>query len=296
MLELWWHSLAVATAARDLAELVEPAKELDPEQVFLHGLLHDLGLLSQLSCEVGIGSKPVLGALEWSEHWQLPQSLLTCWLASEQGTTDAHEDQKLVRYVIAGEALASLALGPPSSALHDRPEPADERKLLASFSAEDSNRLIEGLLRRMQEKLALARLSRAKLAVRPAPRTTANFKAVGPATALSNARFSRCWRSARPTASASCFNAIVSRARFRVPRLRIGPSTFAGARTRHGRALCWPRTRELEAADRASSATSGPTAPRPLDLGRAAGGGQPGDPAAPRGLSREGLAVQLGSR
>jgi diguanylate cyclase (GGDEF)-like protein len=290
MLELWWHSLAVATAARDLAELVEPAKELDPEQVFLHGLLHDLGLLSQLSCEVGIGSKPVLGALEWSEHWQLPQSLLTCWLASEQGTTDAHEDQKLVRYVIAGEALASLALGPPSSALHDRPEPADERKLLASFSAEDSNRLIEGLLRRMQEKLALARLSRAKLAVRPSPEDYRNFKAVGVQPPPFERAVLEMLEIGEADSQRKLLNAIVSRAARFLGFDRAFYFRWRTDKTRQGTLLA---SHENGSGPRKFRDVR-PNGPETSGLGRAAGGGLPVViPQLPG--SAPGLAHQLGS-
>ena len=171
LFRLWWHSIASATAAASLAELAGGWTETSPRQVFLHALLHDLGQWSQVACDAGFAQQPMIGPLSWTEDWRVPESVRTCWLASEAGTSDTRDSRELVRFVLAGDALATLSSS-EDKVLHD----PEERALLESLTEGDPRQLLEGFHDKIDRVLAPARLSRTKLGVSARPEDYERFR------------------------------------------------------------------------------------------------------------------------
>jgi putative nucleotidyltransferase with HDIG domain len=68
--DLWDHSVAVAIMARELAV---QSSALDPEEAFLAGMMHDIGLLLAVQSEVELGTKLISGAEASNEPFMVQE-------------------------------------------------------------------------------------------------------------------------------------------------------------------------------------------------------------------------------
>jgi diguanylate cyclase (GGDEF)-like protein len=118
---LWLHAIATATAAQELAL---QTGQMDPEEAYLLGLLHDLPLwLEQVEQRSGITSG--IPAREWITHWQLPRYLLDVIDAADRrgprgarAPKSAKPQMDATTLVLAAELLAELAdFGHPNESL-----------------------------------------------------------------------------------------------------------------------------------------------------------------------------------
>ncbi|PIE23366.1 MAG: hypothetical protein CSA62_08195 [Planctomycetota bacterium] len=170
LFDLWWRSIASASAAASLAQFASNDTKANPNQVFLHALLHNLGRWSQVACETGLDQQAMVGPLSWTEDWKIPSSIRTCWLASEAGTSNTSDSRELVRFVLAGSALAELSLSgsaPPNIPV--------EQRLIESLGNVDTQQLLKGFPDKIDRVLAPARLSSVKLSVQPQPEEYERF-------------------------------------------------------------------------------------------------------------------------
>ncbi len=127
--EFWKHSLAAACAARMLISEIDP--EVDPEEAFVCGLLHDMGKVALDAClprsfsrvvqiaesslaNIADVEKKVLGidhtvaGKRLAEKWQLPLSILeSVWLHhhSPQSLPEAVRHRSIVRTVYLADLL-----------------------------------------------------------------------------------------------------------------------------------------------------------------------------------------------
>ena len=151
---LWLHSVATACAASQLAT----ASGLgDPEEAYLHGLLHDLPDWLDLIGRYQHGETSKVALPAWTAHWHLPPELA----ASIGGCSDPTRDllangSPLATLVHAAELLAELADFPHP----DRGPEATAAALAAANKADlvAARRLrheVEDLLRAFGLELAL---------------------------------------------------------------------------------------------------------------------------------------------
>ncbi len=109
--EFWKHSLAVACAAQLIVEHMPNRNKLEPDEVFVCGLLHDIGKVALDTClpksfarvvEIAVNNRTSIADVErrilgldhasigkrLAEHWQLPEPIInTVWLHHHKSTS-----------------------------------------------------------------------------------------------------------------------------------------------------------------------------------------------------------------
>ncbi len=126
----WKHSLAVACAAKLIAELEE--KNIDPEEAFLCGLLHDIGKLALVTClprsynrvieltestlgniaeteNVVLGIDHTIAGKRLAEKWQMPDAIIeNIWLHHQwvKGLPDVIKNKRIIQIVHLADIIA----------------------------------------------------------------------------------------------------------------------------------------------------------------------------------------------
>jgi putative nucleotidyltransferase with HDIG domain len=109
--EFWKHSLAVACAAQMIVEQLPAKKKLDADEIFVCGLLHDIGKVALDTClpksfsrvvEIAVNNRTSIADVErrilgmdhaaigkrLAEHWQLPPAIVhAIWLHHHKSNT-----------------------------------------------------------------------------------------------------------------------------------------------------------------------------------------------------------------
>jgi HD-like signal output (HDOD) protein len=136
----WRHALFTAAAARTLA--VDNGK-VDPEEVFVSGLIHDLGRfileLSVPGLEATLAGTTAAGLLEAEQaatgmahtragqqimrHWRLPEALAQLARFHHHPTNYKNDDLSLCAFIQLGELMATT-LGQSREPAADDPDPA----------------------------------------------------------------------------------------------------------------------------------------------------------------------------
>jgi len=103
---LWLHSIATACAA---SELAQASGLCDPEEAYLHGLLHDLPEWLSLIGRYQHGEAPGISASDWVARCHLPAILVETLTDCGQNARHGADRSPIATIVHAAELLAELA-------------------------------------------------------------------------------------------------------------------------------------------------------------------------------------------
>jgi putative nucleotidyltransferase with HDIG domain len=178
--EFWKHSLAVACGAQLIAEQLPAKKQIDADEVFVCGLLHDLGKVALDTClpksfarvaEIAVNNRTSIADVErrilgmdhaaigkrLAEHWQLPAPIVhAIWLHHHKSNTlpEHIEHRDLIDVIHLADLIArEQRIGFSGNFLFaQRSEPMAQRM---GISSEGYQKILLNLRKRMGERATL---------------------------------------------------------------------------------------------------------------------------------------------
>ncbi len=181
--EFWKHSLAVACGAQLIVEQLA-GKKFDPDEVFVCGLLHDLGKVALDTClpksfarvvEIAVNNRTSIADVErrilgmdhaaigkrLAEHWQLPEAIVhAAWLHHHKSSSLPIniKFRELIDVIYLADLIArEQRIGFSGNfILADRSEPMAQRM---GISADGYQKILLDLRKRMGDRSALIGLN-----------------------------------------------------------------------------------------------------------------------------------------